>query len=63
LNIGSKEVFFGDSSGLPDFPDTIYQNGENIYKITPKLPNDHEIYQMANIIFQMDIKYTNIFPF
>jgi hypothetical protein len=27
-------------AGLPDFLDTIYQNGKNI-------PNDHKIYQIA----------------
>jgi hypothetical protein len=27
--------------------DTVYRNGGKIYQITPKLPNGHNIYQMA----------------
>jgi hypothetical protein len=40
--------------GCQIFLETMYQNGEKIIKITTKLPNGRNI-------FQMGIKYTNIF--
>jgi hypothetical protein len=43
--------------GCQIFLDTKYQNGEKIYQITTKLPNDPKIYQMA--VTYLHIPYGN----
>jgi hypothetical protein len=41
-------ILKGRAPGLPDFLDTIYQNGEKYTKIPQHyVPNGHKVYQMA----------------
>jgi hypothetical protein len=54
--------FVLSAKGCQIFLATKYQIGGEMYQITTKLPNDYTIYQIDVIhMFQMGIKYTNIF--
>jgi hypothetical protein len=55
-----KKKVLGLPQGCQIFLDTMYQSGEK-HQITTKLPNGHKIYQNGLKIFQLAIKYTNIF--
>jgi hypothetical protein len=49
-------------SGLPDFSGNNIPKRGKIYKNTTKLPNDHYVNTPNDLnIFQIGIKYTNIF--
>jgi hypothetical protein len=51
-----------DDQGCQIFLDAMYQKQGKMFQITTKLPNGHTIYQMIVIyLFQMTIKYKNIF--
>jgi hypothetical protein len=47
-------------SGLPDFSWSKYTKTEKYTKIPQTIPKSHKLYQMA-VIFQMVLKYNNIF--
>jgi hypothetical protein len=59
--IGTKIAGF--VQGCQIFLDTIYQNGEKCTKLTQNILNGHKISPNVCKIFQMAIKFINIFQY